>query len=61
MLYNKGFLKSSAINPLRCFLRGASEEDAIAVLERIKARYPQYDIYYRGYTEADPDQNTLHN
>jgi hypothetical protein len=50
MVYSKGFLKSTAIHPLRCFLRGASEKDAIAVLERIKARYPRYDIYYRGYT-----------
>ena len=50
MIYSKGFLKSTAIHPLRRFLRGASEEDAIAVLERIKARYPRYDIYYRGYT-----------
>ena len=50
MIYSKGFLSSRTINPRRCFLRGASEEDAIDVLERIKARYPQYDIYYRDYT-----------
>jgi hypothetical protein len=48
-IYNKGLLRASNINPMRCFLRGISEDDAIAVLERIKSKYPQYDIYYHNY------------
>lgn len=41
----------ASIDPMRRFLHGISEQDAISILEKIKARYPQYDIYYRGYTE----------
>jgi hypothetical protein len=48
-IYNKGLLRSSNINPMRCFLRGISENDAIVILDKIKSKYPQYDIYYRNY------------
>jgi hypothetical protein len=52
-IYSKGFLKPTAIHPMRRCFYGISKQDAIAILEKIKARYPQYDIYYRGYDEDE--------
>ncbi len=46
-LYNIGMLEAHNIHPMRCILRGISKQDSIAVLEGIKTKYPQYDIYYR--------------
>jgi hypothetical protein len=46
-LYGTGILHSGNIDPMRCFLRGISQTDAIEVLEKIKAKYPQYNIFYQ--------------
>lgn len=53
--YGKTFLKPPTLRPMCYFLSGISVQYGIPVLERIKARYPQYDIYYRGYSEVQPD------
>ena len=54
--FGKPFLKQPTIKPMQYFLSGISVQYGIPVLERIKARFPQYDIYYRGYTEAGLDR-----
>ncbi|MBN2256748.1 MAG: hypothetical protein JW704_02860 [Anaerolineaceae bacterium] len=44
--YSTGMLYINNLDPMRCFLRGISPADAIEVLEKIKTRFPQYNIYY---------------
>ena len=50
LMHSSGMLYSILIDPMHCFLRGISQEDAIAVLEKIKEKYPQYDIQYQNST-----------
>jgi hypothetical protein len=48
-LYGIGLLYTQNLNPMRCFLRGISEKEAIIVLEKIKEKYSQYEIYFRRF------------
>lgn len=49
-VYSSGMLYSSLSDPMHCFLRGISHQDAIMVLEKIKVKFPQYDIQYQNTT-----------
>jgi hypothetical protein len=46
-LFNLGLLNTYIVNPMSCCLRGMSVNDSISVLEKIKTKYPQYDINYQ--------------
>jgi hypothetical protein len=46
-LYSGGMLHSGNLDPMHCCLRGISQTDAIDLLEKIKAKYPQYNILYQ--------------
>jgi len=46
-LYSTGILHSGNVDPMRCFLRGISQADAIEILENIKGKFPQYDVLYQ--------------
>ena len=50
LMYSTGMLYSSLSDPMHCFLRGISHQDAIEVLEKIKVKFPQYDIQYQNTT-----------
>jgi hypothetical protein len=46
-MYSIGMIHSSLNDPMHCFLRGISQQDAIEVLEKIKVKFPHYDIQYQ--------------
>jgi hypothetical protein len=54
--YSTGILYINNLDPMRCFLRGISPEDALEVLEKIKTRFPQYNIYYQNPTGMTGNQ-----
>lgn len=49
-LYHSGVLYPHNLDPMQCSLRGISEQDANVIFEKIKARYPTYNILHRNST-----------